>query len=410
MPVQFGTPHIYSMLVGDRAVRVVVAIAALAVIYLRMPTIFTNPQFWGEDGGIFFVAARVDGWHSLLSPVPGIGYFTSLQRFIAVFGSYLPTLYVPAFYNAAAVAFTLLIVWLTTSPRFDMPMRPLLALAIVVVPTGYEVLGTMTNLQWVVPIGAFALLFTRPGNFATLAGEAVLVAFVAFTGPFSLFLTPIFAWRWFVIPGEPAAGHRMLLFTVIMAMGALTQVGSLYLNRDVAFLPGDLPTTPYVWTQWFNIPLSILLGKIGSGLFAGAGYRGPVVAAILLPLVAVFALQQPYRQQKIAMLLFGIAIMLSGMMKYRASLPLLYGSSRYFYVLGVFGLWFMCCLSMAPLWRYRWAALVAIVQAVCIAITFHTPRGYIDYEWPKWAAQIDEGKGVTFPVNPGWMIKINAPP
>ena len=42
---------------GDRVkvlVRIAVVVVATAIYFIRMPGVFINPQFWGEDGGLFF--------------------------------------------------------------------------------------------------------------------------------------------------------------------------------------------------------------------------------------------------------------------------------------------------------------------------------------------------------------------
>jgi hypothetical protein len=85
-----------------------------------------------------------------------------LQRLIAVFAAYFPPAFATTILNFSAFALTLFIVWLATSPRFDIPFRPLIALAIVVVPMGFEALGTAADKQWIAPIGVFILLFLRP--------------------------------------------------------------------------------------------------------------------------------------------------------------------------------------------------------------------------------------------------------
>jgi hypothetical protein len=42
-----------------------------------------------------------------------------------------------------------------TSPRLDILCKPLLAISIVVVLMNYEELGTLTNIQWILPIGDY---------------------------------------------------------------------------------------------------------------------------------------------------------------------------------------------------------------------------------------------------------------
>jgi hypothetical protein len=192
---------------GSLAVRVATVLAALGILFWRTPTTFTNPQFWGEDI-LFFHGARTVGWASIATLIAG--YLTSVQYLVAVLASYARAVVAPVIYNAAAVFLTLLVVWLVTSPRLDLPSKPLLALAVVVVPMGGEELGSLCNIQWVLPIGALAMLFMRASNSkAVLAGEAIYIGLMATSGPFSIFLAPMFAWQTFV--AETAAERRRLI-------------------------------------------------------------------------------------------------------------------------------------------------------------------------------------------------------
>jgi hypothetical protein len=162
---------------------------SLAILFWRMPTTFTNPQFWGENAGFFF-RAYSEHWHVLWTPVAG--YLVWIQSFVAAAASFFPPAAAPSIYNYTAVLLTLATVWLSTSPRLDMPYKPLIAVAIAIVPMGFEELGTITNIQWVLPIGAFALLFMRAARSRiTLAIEMAFAAAMAFSGPFSIFLAPL---------------------------------------------------------------------------------------------------------------------------------------------------------------------------------------------------------------------------
>ncbi len=143
------------------------------------------------------------------------GYLVSTQRLVAIAASYFDPTSAPTIYNYAAVLLTLTVAFLATSPRLDMPGKPLLALAIVVVPMGYEELGTIANIQWILPIGAFAILFMRHSRSAiVLLGETTFLALMAFSGPFSIFLTAMFLWRLVTIWNTPGRS-RLIAFTLI---------------------------------------------------------------------------------------------------------------------------------------------------------------------------------------------------
>ena len=152
----------------------------MCVLYLLVPQTFTSPQFWARTALSFIRPTTKAGAAFCCRSRATL---CTLQRLAALVAQLFSPTLGPAIYDYTA--FTLLIVWLATSPRFDMPLRPLLGIAVVVVPRGYEVLGNVTNLQWILPVGAFILLFMRPARSAiVLAGESIFLAIVAVTGPF----------------------------------------------------------------------------------------------------------------------------------------------------------------------------------------------------------------------------------
>ena len=315
---------------------------ALAVIYLRTPTTFTNPQFWGEDVELF-QSARLDGWSVFSSTLAG--YLVSAQFLVAVQASYFSPIAAPAISNYAAIFLTLVVVWLITSPRLHLPVRPLLAVAVVIVPMGYEELGTITNIQWILPVGAFALLFMDASKSSTvLFGEAPLLALMSFSGPFSIFLTPMYVWR-LIRAQEPSQRNRLALLTAIVTLGAATQVWVIAHHPDAMYHGAAVPYSP---TLWITLPFARILTVFGPVSRMFTGLYGAVLAIFLFVGTVALARQPPFRTQKIFMVLFATAIALCGMYKFRVDLAGQIHATRYFYIGSIFTLWFLCCLFTQP--------------------------------------------------------------
>jgi len=392
---------------GGRVMRLGVVGVALSILFLRMPTNFILPQFWGEDGPVFYQQAVDHGWHSIF--LPAAGYFTLLQRLIAVFANYFSPVFAPTILNFSAFAFTLFIVWLATSPRFDIPFRPLIALAIVTVPMGFEVLGTAANTQWIAPIAVFIHLFLRPHpSRSILICEVMFVAMIAFTGPCAIFLTPLGAALALMEPDRRARG-RLLLLTGALTLGFLVTGTYLIAHRQEALnAPGFFPSMASTTGAWITLPLSKVFETFGSAvadLFSS--YIGTALATIVTLLVGAFALRQPYRTLKISMLFLAVSVMLSGMIKYRASLPFITDprSTRYFYAASVYFLWFICCAPRGGQARMVCASVVALAELFCVFNTRDTPRNLIDFEWPVWASFMSSGLPLIIPTTPeSWYI------
>jgi hypothetical protein len=375
--------------------RALVVTMALAVLYWRMPAVFVHPQFWAEDIG-FFSESRLYGWASLSTIM--VGYLTTIQIVVAMLASYFGVVAAPAIYNYTAILLTLTVVWLVISPRLDMPYKPLLALAVVIVPMGYEELGTLTNIQWILPIGAFAMLFMRaPASQVVLAGEAVFLFLIALSGPFSLFLTPLFLWRLFTA-SDAIERRRLIALSASVGAGALIQLLVIALHRDAALNP--IAPAPYSWTLWINLPFSRVMTTFGpvSGWFSGIG--GVAIASIFIVAGIVLACRTPYRTQKIFMLLFAGAIAFSGMYKFRAALESQLPAQRYFYVGSVFSLWFICCISGRPYLRSLLAGLAALAELLLLPVVAHTPRITQNLEWPVWSRYVASGIPLIIPASP----------
>jgi hypothetical protein len=374
--------------------RVATVVIALAILYLRMPTTFTNPQFWGEDI-IFFDESRAHGWSSLTVAVAG--WLAGVQFLVACLAQYVSPVHAPAIYNGAAIALTLLVVWMVTSPRLDLSYKPLLALAVVVVPMGYEELGTLTNSQWILPIGAIAMMFMRAApSPLVLVAEAIFVALTSFSGPFPIFLAPMFLWRFLTAEARPER-RRLLIFTLVAFIGAASQVLSLYLNPAIL---SSIAPVPYPWTLWVNLPFKQWMTTFGPASAVFDDVQGVFLGSALLVLVLVGSSIRPYRTQKLFMMFFAIAIAAAGMYKFRIALGTQLTSQRYFYFGGVFALWFICCLSDQRHLRMAAAAFVAVVELMLLPVVANTPRITKDLNWPIWASYLSSGLPTLIPSSP----------
>lgn len=389
--------------------RIGVLAAAAVALYLRIPTNFTMPQFWAEDGLVFWKQALDGGWGSLT--LAAAGYFVTLQRAVALAVSYLPPALAPAIYNYFAISFTLLAVWLATSPRLELPFKPLIALAIVVMPGGYEVLGSMGNTQWIVPIVAMLLLLMRPSTWWVTVIEALLCALFSVTGPFVVFLVPLGAALAYA--AEPADRNRLIWLTAAMVPGLVASVYFMAAHPDLSLIPYGVPYETSSAAFWVALPLRKFMSMfhIPVGIASSHVVVGAVLGAIAVAIVAAACWLGEYRKQKLAMLFLGAAVMVSGMVKYRGYLPPLLDPSttRYFYAANVFLIWTLCCMIPARLGRQASIGALVAIELFSVYLTFDTPRIHEDFHWRQWAAQMPSDHTLQIPIAPkGWFIPIAA--
>jgi hypothetical protein len=391
-------------------VRIAVVVVAAAIYFIRMPGVFTNPQFWGEDGGLFFAQSLTDGWVSVL--YPGAGYLTLITRAISNLARYFGAAPAPAIYNYSAVAIALASVWVLTSPRLDLPYKPIAALAVVVTPMGFEVLGGLANTQWILPVVVAAIILMRPHDKSTiLYVEAIFVFFVSLTGPFSVFLAPLtFALAFF--SDDYARRRRLKLFGAVLSLGAVIQISSMITVEGGVFYPWSLSAMPYPWYLWITLPVERPLQIFGGSVtnWFLPNWKGAAAALVVGATFVALTVLSPRRISLAFLLALGFAITLSGMLKYRELLPLLMapGNQRYFYAQSVFVVFIVLALPQTKFWRSAIAATVILTEIASIKTWAKTEKITEDLHWAIYATAIDHG-GIPdpIPINPNsWTVDL----
>jgi hypothetical protein len=364
-----------------------------------MPFAFVRPQFWAEDG-MLFLDNRLLGITAL--KIPAAGYLFTIPRLVALVAGAFPVWLAPWIYNYAALGAVLLLVGLVTSPRFDMPYKPLLAAAIVVVPAGFEVLMNLVNSQWLYPIGVAMILHMRaPENRLGAFAEYLFVALVGITGPFSIFLCPMALALYFA-----KRERRLMIFSVILTICAVVQ--TYYIVRSGGVIDVAVPA-PYSWTLWITAPAFGFTRTFSPVNQLFNGYVGVFLVVACIPLAMWMAFRSTYRNQYLTLAAFALFVVYGGMFKSRGDLSTLQGNPRYLFAGSVFFIWFLCCAAAES----RQGIRVLILSVVVIALTnsaynqLGVEQASIDYHWPEYAQKISQGGPVIVPINPNWAIKIS---
>jgi hypothetical protein len=154
------------------------------VVFARRPDSILRPQFWAEDCRIFFYEQLTLGFWSASWKLY-LGFPFLVQRIVAALADMVPTITVPLFYNASAIAITAL-----TMASFSLPgfrhlvqsdgVRVAVCIATVCVPAGQELLATPTTLGyflaiWLVFLSVMAVPRTLAGTAAWCMGGVLAV-------------------------------------------------------------------------------------------------------------------------------------------------------------------------------------------------------------------------------------------
>ena len=286
---------------------------------LRRPDAVLHPQFWAEDGQVFYHDAYTYGWHSLFLPLGG--YLNSLCRLTALLAAACPLRWAPWLFMAVAAVFQLLPVWLMLSPRMaaalpDWNARLALVYFYALLPNSYEMNLILTNAKWHLALVAFMLLVCRPAaGWGGRVADGALLALSGLDGPFAILLLPV---AWLEVARRPAALGKALIISATAAVQMeLILTSHASSNRLLTPLGASVPGLFHILTNQLFLgglagsrQMTIWLGSpvTGSGWLAGAVvlagawmvgvalWRGPAIyrrAAIFAGALLVASLLTP---------------------------------------------------------------------------------------------------------------------
>jgi hypothetical protein len=380
-----------------------ITLLAAAILYQRLPGYFNHPQFWAEDG-LAWIQTHIYGTRSLWFPLPG--YLVVGYRLVALAATLFPVKAAPAVYIYGSIVETLAIVWMATSRRLLLPMRPIIALAIVTPVQGIFTLGTLANTQWILPVGGFLLLFMAPAAVWVTALEAGFVLVVSLTGPFSIFLAPLFAMQTVLVRKETAQCRRMALLAAVVTLGALAQILTITTHLDEALAAGD--KVPFTLATLFTMPVHQTFVPLGR--YVVSEYFWIPFSVVIAAAAIIFAARKPYRAQKIFMLAFAGMVVVAGMQKSGVDFDESFGL-RYFYIAAVMVPWFICCVARTNLGRVLCTTIAIAFGVVGTDYSRNSEMNTIDLRWSYWSDFVYSGLPFTYASSPpGWHLNIPASP
>jgi hypothetical protein len=401
--------------------RAAIAFATSAlVLALKAPDSITRPQFWAEDGTLFFAQAHDELVPRLCAPYRG--YFLLLPRLVASVAAPFSASHAPLIYSLGALILgAAALASLRQIRALGVPF-PLLLGAVALTPSSVEVFGSLTNSQWLIQFGllAIAARFWQGDETRHPRLRIVAAALVGLTGVFCVFLTIALAvcWGlvWFARRGSD--DHELSLLAararkpppevlVLVACAAL-QVGCF------VGWPGvhDLPSGP------IGPALRGVATSVQSHLFCSAILPSGLFLALLAGLVVLAArglLDRPTGLVILVMILIYVGLQLGATtLKFRGYPDLLESfdnGDRYFVAVKA-AIWWVVAIAVASVVPRapRAAASLVTMALLCASAwaTRHLQRPPLpDLEWPRYAKSIDTGLDVTAPINPPpWTVHV----
>jgi hypothetical protein len=383
---------------------------AAFVFAIRKPWALLTPQLYAEDGSIFLVQQDLFGARALLEPY--MGYLHTLPRLIASLAANLTDpAWWPAVYNGSAYALTVALFFRIASPRLAVPGKPALLLAFTLIAHTGEVTINVTNVQW---IAAFFLvlqpLLSAPTSALSRATDLTLTAVVGLTGPFSIILLPLFAWRWWSDTSSP----RLKLSSANVQLLALTSICAAVQAWFLLHQPAE-PTA--------SAPLRILplLSVLGSRLLVWS-FFGPsavalvpdaariVLACTFLSALAVWALRpHALRPTRLTLLLTFAVLLIACMARVRPDTwerDDLFNGDRYFYLPRLLLVWLLILEFTTPRRAIAWTARALVVVGFTVHLPMFVSPAPPNYHWADHCDPLRRGTPANIKTLPaGWWIE-----
>jgi hypothetical protein len=380
-----------------------ILVAGALILFYRKYDSFLNPQFWAEDGKVFFLDAALDGSKSLLKPYAGSLYL--FQRSIAYAGNLVPVRHLPLYYNLTALLATLAVMAYVALSRTRIPKKWLLAIAVVASPHSGEVFMNLTNVHWILALALLTFIVSEePTNNWIKCGELVMVAVLCLTGPFGLLFLPLFVIRLLV---RRSAYGALVLAVVLLCAACQFRC----LNADRC--PGAVDFQDPHWIGFFGNQLSgfLFLHRDLLGKFPNCG----ALLAVTCLLYGSLAARGLWRRDlaQLSFLGAGASVVLATAYGFRGfpailSSPATAGA-RYFYIPAVCTVWAIVCGIGGARWETRVTAFLLVPITLASVVSFQCAP-LPDLHWKESCRGLRGPAPCRVLINPaGWVIEYIPP-
>ncbi len=204
-----------------------VFLAALVAVFSRLPGAFLHPQFFAEDGWVWYQQAYNLHWLRSLG-IAQAGYLQTFPRLVTGVALLFPMQWAPLIMSLAGAVIQVLPVTVLLSRRCapwgPLRLRLLMAALYLAIPDAPEIHIVLTNAMWHLAVLQALLAFSLPPlSWRGRVSDVLIFAIGAISGPFCLLLLPcIAAWWWIrrerwtlAVMGITLLGAAMQVLTIL---------------------------------------------------------------------------------------------------------------------------------------------------------------------------------------------------
>jgi hypothetical protein len=374
----------------------------------RRPDALTYPQFWAEDGVIFFADAYHHGFSSLW--MDHGGYYHLVPRVVALLGlSLIPLVSQPLFYNLFCLfGIMAIIAYLWFRLPFSPEKKFFMALSLTWAPVANEVMLSLAGFHFILSLCPIILLLGGPPkNGIEWLIDLFVLLICGLTGPFLTLFFPLLL----LVAWENKFQPKSYYFSLVIVAGL------------TIFPQAFTLTTPSIKRFSLDQPLTIaqiiqFLYLQAIGLFFSPNWFKNSMVRLVISMAVAFAylgggiyfMKDVLKRRNwsaLTPLLAGLIILSATILLYGSAIIFLNpveGGPRYFYIPTIMILW--TAILGWPSKYLRLMAVLFVYFFVLYSIAY-TSRPWVDYQWPDYSARIATEKELTIPINPpGVLMKI----
>ena len=371
-------------------------VISVALIFSRRPQDLIHPQFFAEDGNVWFAQAYDISWLRSLT-FPQASYFQVLPRLAAGLALWVPLRLAPLVMNLVGAFIQALPGIALLSRRCStwgsLPVRMCLAGLYLANPNAPEIHVVATNAQWHFALLLVLLAFSQsPKTVLGKTGDIAAFVLGAFSGPFCIALIPALLCFWWF-----KRERWSLILVACIAIGIAFQVHTILYGKDyippagtgILLMPGRIQAERLPLGATPSLLVRILGGDIVLNSIIGVSNVSRTPLFVLLPVlllgiaVVIFGLRWGpigFRMLSLMTLILTVASLKS---------PDVFGSvNRWTALVGDTGMRYYFLPSIVFLWSAVYCATRASIKtirltglAVLLIVTLGAIRRW---EYPRW--------------------------
>jgi|GEM_PF-3008712 len=411
----------------------VVFLLCFIIIVSRRTDAILNPQFWAEDGTVFYADAYNRGIFGSFF-LPYAGYLHFFPRLTAALSVAFPLKAAPFIFNLISITIKILPVNFLVSSRFsklipNITHRFFISFIYLALPGCSEINANLTNSQWHLALVLFMIFVTQsPKHFRSLI-DYIFILLCGLTGPFSIIIMPIVLFLVISKRYQNTFGlnkHILRLKFLLLSVTAIIQIVTIFfidngrrtsLKTDLSLLDIDVIGTmsQILVNQLFLI--STVGTKITATIIQNSDnyniLRSLIITLGVALLIYLLIKSPPF---------FRLLIVYSSLIPIIA-IFLKFPNINEFTLVGASGrYWFslILCVSLGILWfSYKMydksilqkilsTSLLLLMSVGIVSDWLHPP--YNDFQFAKYAnefAEMSPGREIKIPINPSpWTMDL----